>query len=95
MAEELSERLAELERAVRRAAELITRLKAERDQAEKNKTGLETRVAAQSREIEECRAGLAKLEEGQGELSRLRQERKETLAQVDGILKELGALELD
>lgn len=95
MAEELSERLAELERAVRRAAELIARLKAERDQAEKNKTGLEARVAAQSREIEECRARLAKLEEGQGELSRLRQERKETLAQVDGILKELGALELD
>ena len=95
MAEGLSERLAELERAVRRAAELIARLRAERDQAEKNKTGLETRVAAQSREIEECRARLAKLEEGQGELSRLRQERKETLAQVDSILKELGALELD
>lgn len=95
MAEGLSERLAELERAVRRAAELIARLKAERQQAEKEKAVLDAQVAAKAREIEECRERLVRLDEGQGELSRLRQERKETLAQVNGILKELNALELD
>lgn len=94
MAEGLSERLAELDQAVRRAAELIARLKAERQQAEKEKAAIENQMAAKAREIEECRERLVKLEEGQGELSRLRQERKETLAQVSGILKELNALEL-
>ncbi len=78
MPEELSLRLGQLEAAVHRAAELISRLKAERGD-------LQGRLDAQAREMEEQRT----------ELGRLRQERREILAQVDGILKELDSLELD
>ena len=73
MAENLSGRLDQLEKSVRRAAETIARLKAERD-------ALATRVTA--------------LEADRPELVALRQERKEVLAQVDGMLKELDKLEL-
>ena len=70
MPEELSERLGHLEAAVHRAAELISRLKAEK-----------TQLAGE-------------LEAQRAELARLRQERREVLAHVDGILKELDSLEL-
>jgi uncharacterized coiled-coil DUF342 family protein len=73
MAENLSARLDQLDKSVRRAAETIARLKAERD-------SLAGRVAA--------------LEADRAELSALRQERRDVLAQVDGILKELDKLEL-
>jgi chromosome segregation ATPase len=69
MAEGLGERLGQLEQAVRRAAELIGRLKAER--------------AALEREGRELRARLHTLEG----------ERKDVLAQVEGILRELDRLE--
>lgn len=94
MAEELSERLGQLEQAVHRAAELISHLKAERSQLADERADLQKRLATQARELEEARARLAKVEEGQAELPRLRQERREILSQVDGILKELDALEL-
>jgi len=94
MAEGLSERLGQLEQSVHRAAELISRLKAERNELVEERADLERRLAAQGRELEEARARLARAEGEQAELARLRQERGEILGQVDGILKELDALEL-
>lgn len=94
MADELAERLGQLEQAVRRAAELIGRLKAERSQAETEKAELQTRLAAQARELDDLRSRLGSLEETQGEIARLRQERTQILAQVEGILKELDTLDL-
>lgn len=79
MAEGLGERLTQLEQAVRRAGELITRLKAERAALEKELKDLRTRAGASEQE--------------RGELARLRQERKDVLAQVESILKELDRLE--
>ncbi len=73
MAENLSERLEQLERSVKQAAEAIGALRKERD-------ALQARVAA--------------LEQDRAELVGLRQERKEVLAQVDSILRELDKLEL-
>lgn len=70
---DLGERLEQLEQSVRRAAEVIAKLKDERDA---------------------LRAKLGTLEGGQAELQRLRQERREMLAQVDGMLKELEKLDL-
>lgn len=86
MAEGLGERLTQLERAVRRAADLITRLKAER-------ATLEKRVAEQARELDDLRSRTSVSAEDRAEMARLRQERREVLAQVDGILKELDKLE--
>ena len=80
MAEGLTERLEQLEKSVRRAAETITRLRKERDNLQAKVAGLE-----------------AKLQHAEGEraeLTSLRQERKEVLAQVDGILKELDRLDI-
>ena len=94
MASELPERLGQLEQSVRRAAELIGRLKAERSQAEAEKARLQKRLDEQARELDELRARLGTLEERQREVARLRQERGEILAQVEGILKELDTLEL-
>jgi len=94
MASELPERLGQLEQSVRRAAELIGRLKAERSQAEAEKARLQKRLDEQARELDELRARLGALEENQRELARLIEERKAILAQVEGILKELDALEL-
>jgi len=85
MPEEVSLRLGQLEQAVHRAAELISRLKAEKSQLVGERADREERLAAQARELEEQRT----------ELARLRQERGEILAHVDGILKELDTLELD
>lgn len=93
MAERLPERLDQLEQAVRRTAELITRLRAERSQFEAERAALERRLAGQAQELDTLRAHLARLERGQEELSRLRGERNEVLAQVEGILKELARLE--
>lgn len=73
MSENLSERLAELEKSVKRAVETIAALRRDRD-------GLEARLTA--------------LQAERAELVGLRQERKEVLAQVDSILKELDKLEL-
>lgn len=73
VADDLGERLAELEQSVRRAAEVIAKLRSERD-------SLQSRLEA--------------LEPERAELRILRQERKELLSQVDGILKELDKLEL-
>ncbi len=73
MAENLAERVAELEKSVKRAVEVIAVLRKERD-------GLETRLAATEAE--------------RAELQGLRQERREVLAQVESILKELDKLEL-
>lgn len=73
MAENLSERLEQLEKSVRRAAETITRLRTERD-------GLQKKLASAEAE--------------RAELTSLRQERKDVLAQVDGILKELDRLDI-
>ena len=81
MAEGLTERLEQLEKSARRAAETITRLRKERDNLQAKVAGLE-----------------AKLHNADGEraeLAGLRQERKEVLAQVDGILKELDRLDLE
>ena len=86
MAEGLGDRLSQLERAVHRAADLITRLKAER-------ATLEKRVAEQARELDDLRSRASASAEERAELQRLRQERKEVLAQVDSILKELDKLE--
>ena len=94
MANELSERLGQLEQAVRRAAELIARLKAERSQAEAENAALGQRAAEQARELDPLRARLGALEESGREVSRLREERKAILAQVEGILKELDTLDL-
>ena len=73
VADDLGERLAELEQSVRRAAEVIAKLRSERD-------SLQSRLEA--------------LEPERAELRTLRQERKELLSQVDGILKELDKLDL-
>ncbi len=86
MAEGLGDRLTQLEQAVRRAAELLTRLKAER-------ATLEKRVAEQARELDDLRPRVGASAEERAELARLRQERREVLAQVDSILKELDRLE--
>lgn len=94
MAHDLAERLGQLEQAVRRAAELVGRLKAERLQAEAEKVGLQQRLDEQARELDELRARLGTLDEIQREVTRLREERKEILAQVEGILRELDALDL-
>ncbi|MBI4611561.1 MAG: hypothetical protein HY726_21430 [Candidatus Rokubacteria bacterium] len=94
MAGDLAERLGQLEQSVRRAAELIARVKAERSQAEGEKAELQKRIASQAGELDELRARLGALEENQRELARLIEERKAILAQVEGILKELDALEL-
>jgi len=71
--ENLSERVAELEKSVKRAAEAIAVLRKERD-------ALQTKLAS--------------MEGERGELQALRQEKKEVLAQVDSILKELDKLDL-
>lgn len=94
MAHDLAERLGQLEQAVRRAAELVGRLRAERSQAEAEKVGLQQRLDEQARELDELRARLGTLDEIQREVTRLREERKEILAQVEGILRELDALDL-
>ncbi len=73
MAENLSERVAELEKSVKRAAEAIALLRKERDALQAKLVGLEA---------------------DRGELQALKQERKEVLAQVDSILKELDKLDL-
>jgi chromosome segregation ATPase len=86
MAEALGERLHELEQAVRRATELIARLRAER-------VALEARVAEQQRELEDLRRRPGSPERERQELARLREERQEVLAQVEIILKELDQLE--
>ena len=86
MAEGLVERLNQLEQAVRRAAELIARLRAER-------ATLEKRAAEQARELDDLRSRAGASEQERGELARLRQERKAVLAQVETILKELDKLE--
>ena len=74
------ERLEQLEKSVRRAAETITRLRKERDSLQAKVAGVE--------------AKLATAEGDRAELASLRQERKEVLAQVDGILKELDRLDI-
>jgi len=71
--ENLSERVSELEKSVRRAAEAIALLRKERD-------GLQAKLLV--------------MEGERGELQALKQERKELLAQVDSILKELDKLDL-
>ncbi len=80
MGEGLVERLEQLEKSVRRAAETITRLRKERDTWQAKVAGLEAKIAT--------------VEGERAELQSLRQERKEVLAQVDGILKELDRLDL-
>ena len=87
MAEDsIGEQLAKLEQSVHRAVELIKELKADRPR-------LEQRLAQQEKELEALRQRVALLEPGEGELRRLRQERKEVLSQVDAMLKELNKLE--
>ena len=73
MADNPTERLAELEKSVKRAIEIIAALRQERDTLE---------------------AKLLAAEAERRELQDLRQERKDVLAQVDGILKELDKLDL-
>ena len=73
MTEPLGERLEELEKAVRRAAEVIAALRKERDT-------LASRAGASDAD--------------RAELQRLRQERKETLSQVNAMLKEMEKLDL-
>ena len=73
MDDTLTQRLAELEQHVRRAADVIDRLRGEREQ-------LQAKVQA--------------LEAERAELRALKQERKDVLAQVDAILKELDKLDL-
>jgi predicted nucleic acid-binding Zn-ribbon protein len=80
MAEGLTDRLEQLEKSVRRAAETITRLRKERDSLQAKVVGLEGKL------------GVA--EGDRAELASLRQERKEVLSQVDGILKELDRLDI-
>jgi chromosome segregation ATPase len=94
MADELPERLGQLEQSVRRAAELIARLKTERSQLEAEKTALEKRVAEHARELDALRSRLGAVEAAQREVTRLREERTEILAQVESILKDLDALGL-
>jgi FtsZ-binding cell division protein ZapB len=81
MAESLTERLEQLEKSARRAAETITRLRKERDSLQAKVAGLE--------------AKLHHVDGERAELAGLRQERKEVLAQVDGILKELDRLDIE
>jgi Spy/CpxP family protein refolding chaperone len=71
--ENLSGRVSELEKSVKRAAEAIALLRKERDALQ---------------------AKLLVMEGEHGELQTLKQERKEVLVQVDGILKELDKLDL-
>ena len=71
--ENLSERVSELEKSVKRAAEAIALLRKERD-------GLQAKLTVMQGERDELQA--------------LKQERREVLAQVDGILKELDKLDL-
>ena len=71
--ENLSGRVSELEKSVKRAAEAIALLRKERDALQ---------------------AKLLVMEDEHGELQALKQERKEVLVQVDGILKELDKLDL-
>ena len=80
MAEGLMERLEQLERSARRAAETITRLRKERDTLQARIAGLEGKLQHADGE--------------RAELASLRQERKEVLAQVDSILKELDRLDV-
>ena len=80
MAEGLTERLEQLEKSVRGAAETIMRLRKERDSLQAKVAGLETKLGA--------------AEADRAELASLRQERKEVLAQVDGIIKELDRLDI-
>jgi FtsZ-binding cell division protein ZapB len=80
MAEGLTERLEQLEKSVRRAAETITRLRKERDNLQAKVVGLEGK--------------LHHVDGERAELTSLRQERKEVLAQVDSILKELDRLDI-
>ena len=89
----LSERLVQLEQSIRRATDLIARLRIELGQAEAENKKLQQRLADQDRDLEELRERLHALEESQRDVTRLLQERKEILAQVDGMLKELDALE--
>jgi uncharacterized coiled-coil DUF342 family protein len=72
-AENLAERVVDLERSVKRAVEAIGLLRKERD-------------ALLSR--------LEVMEAERRELNALKQERREVLAQVDSILKELDRLDL-
>lgn len=71
--ENLTERVSELEKSVKRAADAIALLRKERDSLQ---------------------ARLAVMEGERSELQALKQERKEVLAQVDSILKELDKLDL-
>ena len=71
--ENLSERVSELEKSVKRAAEAIALLRKERDSLQ---------------------AKLTVMESERAELQALKHERKEVLAQVDSILKELDKLDL-
>ncbi len=80
VAEGLVDRLEQLEKSVRRAAETITRLRKERDTLQGRIAGLEAKIAT--------------AEGDRVELQSLRQERKEVLAQVDGILKDLDRLDI-
>jgi septal ring factor EnvC (AmiA/AmiB activator) len=73
MTEPLADRLEDLEKAVRRAAEVIATLRRER---------------------ETLTAKLGAGEADRAELQRLRQERKETLSQVNAMLKEMEKLDL-
>ncbi len=76
----LAERLDALEKSVRRAAEAIARLRREREALQSRVTQLEGRLTGSDGE--------------KNELQVLRQERRDVLAQVDSILKELDNLEL-
>jgi len=78
--------LQKLETGVRRAVELINELKVSR-------SNLEERLQRQEKELDALRQRVTALEPLEGELRRLRQERKEMLSQVDAMLKELGKLE--
>jgi flagellar motility protein MotE (MotC chaperone) len=78
--------LQKLETGVRRAVELINELKVGR-------SSLEERLQRQEKELDALRQRVTALEPLEGELRRLRQERKEMLSQVDAMLKELGKLE--
>ena len=79
--------LAKLETGVRRAVEAINELRVSR-------SSLEERLQRQEKELDALRQRVTVLEPLEGELRRLRQERKEMLSQVDAMLKELDKLEL-
>ena len=80
MAEGVMERLEQLDKSARRSAETITRLRKERDNLQAKVAGLE--------------AKLQHVDGERAELASLRQERKDVLAQVDSILKELDRLDI-